>query len=744
MGLFDDLIPQQAPPEAEPPPEAALAQAAPAEAAPPATGMFADLIPPGPAPLAWSDVPGKALASAPGSAVEFAKNLVQPIIHPIETAKSLGSIAGGLAEKAPVGALAGAGPLGVAVPAISALSRLTGGNEPAAEAFGQFVKDRYGSVEAFKQTLAKDPVGAAADLSLLLTGGGGAAARLPGVVGRVGEVVGAAGRAVDPLRPVLRGVEAAGEALRPVTPWKREMGVRLSAGQRAPSAERLPLIQREQAALRGQSGAPAQQRAQEFFDTQRGQLAKTHDKLMQSLDPLHGAMPTPAAMVAGSKPKPLKGTVMAETPYEAGEIVSRGLQRNYDMRRKVVSDYYKDAERYGGEIHPDFFDDIGSRIKGDLSGRAAPVIVDDKLTPFANAALRDVEEQLATFRMGSGATGVPPRSAIVGVSLTGVNVMRQRLAAFRDSAFASGNAADGRATQAVLRAFEDEVHSAVRSAAFAGDPRAVKAWEAARAAHADVRATFGAGRRDPAGQNVEKILGQRGSAPATANDVIDMIMPASVNPSTTHVATANRLKRALGERSPEWGAVRQGVLSRLTETPPGVKDWGPGKVADRINKFLSGDGRELAEALFTPGQRTQMQRYADLHRKIEIPQAGANWSNTATFLQRTARGVKSWGMGALGAGAAHLLMPGAPLVAEALGFGLGKTVGAKWAQRGAEAAEKQAIAKQLPIVKRTRKTAFTRARPEIARRLSQPPAATLRGIGALGRYTSQDANPYQP
>lgn len=693
--------------------------------------------------LNWGDVPGKAITNAPHSAWEFGKSLIQPIIHPIDTAKGLGSIIGGAAEKASP-YLGNTGPIGAAVHGAAAASKLTGGNEQAANQFGEFVKDRYGSGEALKHTLAEDPVGAAADLSMLLTGGGSLAARAPGIAGRVGEATRTVGRVIDPLRPVTKAVEKIGEKVAPAdAPWRKTMGVRLSAGQRAASDERLPLIQQEQAALRNQSGAPAQKHAQQFFDNQKEELTDLRDRVLQEMDPVHGAVvPPPHGAKPGTRAKTLKGQILAETPYEAGEITSGGMQRTHDMRRKVVNDYYNDAEKWGGEIHPDFFNAIGSRIKTDLSRGAKPVIVDDKLTPYANAALKDVESTISELRAGTGATGVP--GGVVGVHLKGVNVMRQRLAAFRDNAFASGNTADGRATQAVLRSFDDEIGTAMRGSFFKGDPRAVTAWEKARAAHADVRATFGAGRDDPAGRNIEKILGRRGSAPATANDVINSIIPQGMNPTITHVATARRVKQALGEGSPEYTAVRQGVFARLIETPPGVADWGPKRVADRIHEFLNGKGKALADELFTPAQRKRIGEYGDLVRKTEIPQAGANWSNTATFGQRALDRFASWAPAAAGALAGHVLIP-VPGLGELLGAGAGKIVGAKWAQRRAEQRNLRNVKPQLPLISRKRKTALERARPGIADYLqNERRPGRLRTIGTIGRYTSPATNPYQP
>src|SRR4029077_19900078 len=76
------------------------------------------------------------------------------------------------------------------------------------EAVGRFFVERYGSAEAIKRTLATDPIGSAADVSMLLTGGGGIAARAPGVAGRLDEVAGAVGRSIDPINAGAAGVKA--------------------------------------------------------------------------------------------------------------------------------------------------------------------------------------------------------------------------------------------------------------------------------------------------------------------------------------------------------------------------------------------------------------------------------------------------------------------------------------------------------------------------------------------------------
>jgi hypothetical protein len=51
-----------------------------------------------------------------------------------------------------------------------------------------------------------------------------------------------------------------------------------------------------------------------------------------------------------------------------------------------------------------------------------------------------------------------------------------------------------------------------------------------------------------------------------------------------------------------------------------------------LNQFLNGGGKEMAEAVFSPAERDLLKQYADLHRALEVPQTGANWSNSATFV----------------------------------------------------------------------------------------------------------------
>jgi hypothetical protein len=141
----------------------------------------------------FSDVPGEALANVGTSAANFYKGLITAITNPVQTVS---------------GALdVGAGALQNLLPKdlVDLVNQID--NKPeaakravdAANAVGGLYKDRYGSVEALKNTLATDPVGAAADLSTLFTGGASATAR---IAPTTSKVMGAVGKYTNPLAPV--------------------------------------------------------------------------------------------------------------------------------------------------------------------------------------------------------------------------------------------------------------------------------------------------------------------------------------------------------------------------------------------------------------------------------------------------------------------------------------------------------------------------------------------------------------
>lgn len=126
------------------------------------------------------------------SAAEMGIGMYEAITNPIQTAKGLGLAAYG-----------GARNLAEAALPESAFNAIKSVENPevakqaveVANAIGGVYKDRYGSVNQLLDTIRTDPVGAAADLSIIFSGGAGLATKAP----TVSKALGTIGRAMDPI-----------------------------------------------------------------------------------------------------------------------------------------------------------------------------------------------------------------------------------------------------------------------------------------------------------------------------------------------------------------------------------------------------------------------------------------------------------------------------------------------------------------------------------------------------------------
>jgi hypothetical protein len=140
----------------------------------PATGLNADLYgSPKPAekskPMGYGEMVGQAITNIPSSAGNLVSGLYHAVTNPVQTVSGIMDIA--------AGGLQNAMPKSV----VDFVNKFESNPEAAQRAViaaneaGGALKQRYGSVEGIKNTIATDPVGAMADLSTLITGVGGLA-----------------------------------------------------------------------------------------------------------------------------------------------------------------------------------------------------------------------------------------------------------------------------------------------------------------------------------------------------------------------------------------------------------------------------------------------------------------------------------------------------------------------------------------------------------------------------------------
>jgi len=136
----------------------------------------------------WMDVAGESLTSIPQSAAALAGTIYDVVTDPVQAARNMGQIIVGGTEKL----------VGKPYFDTSSGRAVREQGKAALSGAGEYFKNRAGSEEAIKNTLATDPVGALADLSVLFSGGGTLAARTP-MLARAAPVLRTAASVTDPI-----------------------------------------------------------------------------------------------------------------------------------------------------------------------------------------------------------------------------------------------------------------------------------------------------------------------------------------------------------------------------------------------------------------------------------------------------------------------------------------------------------------------------------------------------------------
>jgi len=144
-------------------------------------------------PQSWKSVMSQAVENTPKSAGQFITDIFTPFLHPVETAKALGSLGVGLGSKLIPGKQ---------------------DNEQIVDDLVEAMKERYGGYIEFQKTIAEDPVGAVADLASMLVPGSAVAAKIP-KVSKVAEVAGKIGKAIEPVGAVAKTAKAVAGKLIP-------------------------------------------------------------------------------------------------------------------------------------------------------------------------------------------------------------------------------------------------------------------------------------------------------------------------------------------------------------------------------------------------------------------------------------------------------------------------------------------------------------------------------------------------
>lgn len=149
--------------------------------------------------MGYGEMMGQAVQNIIPSATNMATGLYQAITNPVQTVSGLLDVGAGALQKA------------LPKPVVDFVNQFESNPEAAqramdaATAVGGAMKERYGSVEGIKNTIATDPVGAMGDLSTLLGGGASLAGRIP-MASKVASTLSTASDITNPITLAGKGV----------------------------------------------------------------------------------------------------------------------------------------------------------------------------------------------------------------------------------------------------------------------------------------------------------------------------------------------------------------------------------------------------------------------------------------------------------------------------------------------------------------------------------------------------------
>ena len=355
--------------------------------------------------LTLRQVGEQAIQNAPASMGRMLGDIATAVTSPVQTGEAVGEVVGGLRSKA-IGAVApsgygetAAGLANLLSPSVigAGIRSLMGGAPPtqqqleairlrpkdereaAANALAEMYKQRYGGTEAIKQTIATDPVGALADISTVLTAGGGAGIRGAGAVGR----------AVDPLNVITKPIGAAGRyVVEPVV--SSSLGVLTGAGEQAV----------RQAARAGAEGS------QEFASQMRGQgdIGQAVDMARSAINQIRNERSTAyregMIPIKGDKAvldyKPVYAAVDDAQKFarREGAIVSEAADSVVSQMRERIDAFYTNPNIRGT---PEDFDllkqSLGEVLSTTRAGTKARLAADE----IYNSVKNQITQQAPTY-----------------------------------------------------------------------------------------------------------------------------------------------------------------------------------------------------------------------------------------------------------------------------------------------------------------------------------------------------------
>lgn len=185
------------------------------------------------------------------------------------------------------------------------------------------------------------------------------------------------------------------------------------------------------------------------------------------------------------------------------------------------------------------------------------------------------------------------------------------------------NPEDQRALNHVKSTYDDWMQDTVNNALFVGDKSAIQDVKNANRLWYEYRQLTDP--RRGSGDDVQRIISDITTKRRSGDEVANYFLNStSVGMAGRAARVAGRLRDTLGETSDEWQALRQAAWTKLL-TSAGRRAT-PVQVAKAIDRFVDGEGKELARTLFSPTEMQQFRQFSTTVGTLNPPKANASGS----------------------------------------------------------------------------------------------------------------------
>lgn len=314
---------------------------------------------------------------------------------------------------------------------------------------------------------------------------------------------------------------------------------------------------------------------------------------------------------------------------DVGQSIGDRIRSLYRAARARTTQLYNAAAAIPAAYNPYFLHGAGNVIRDAVNSIPDVVRVDAENTPAANRVLQGIDNIIQANLANAATRGGEFTPADLEQIRKYIG-RQQRMAV--TAARQTGDYEDVRAIGRVRDAYDDWAEHITQTPGglIHGDPQAVlDAQQAARASHAQERATFGRrGPGDVRGTFMGSVIGKFPDQEMSPEKLISQVMgttPGGRAPENA-VPILNHLRdNVLGAGSQDWRDLKSALVSHLESTKPGEGPIAPDVLANRIEGFLR--NARHANAILEPGEIAQLQGVAN-HARTVAARLGAPPTNT--------------------------------------------------------------------------------------------------------------------